>query len=225
MRIPEKDRAVGFVLFALTALIPVAAGCDDDDGDGGPDGGRAMDGGGGRDADGAIAPTPDGAALSDAEVAGVVNAIIQAELAQSMLAEDATNAEVRAYAAMMIASNTNLAEEHVEALERAGVTPVETELSVAFTQQVMNVNEDLSALTGAEREAAYVDAQVILHAEALDIIQTRLMPSVTNTRYRQFVIQLRDAEVAALQAARDLDMELGGGGGTVMPEPEPAPAP
>lgn len=222
MRIPEKDRALSFVLFALTAVTPLAAGCDDDDDGDGGDGGRVtMDGGRGTDGDGAIAPRPDGAALSDAEIAGVIDALNAGEIAQSMLADDSTNAEVRAYAAMMIASHTDLAEEHTEVLGRVMLSPVESDLSRSITQQVMNVNEDLSALSGAELDAAYVDAQVILHAEALDVIQTTLMPSVTNSRYRQFVIDVRDAMVAHLQLARELDMALGGGGGTVMPAPEP----
>lgn len=211
-----RDARLRLFRFTLGVLvIALALGCDDDGDDDHRDAGRLVDSGGEVVPD--AAPLPDGAlpALSDAEIAGVVAAINAGEIAQAMLADDrAVRADVNTFAALMITDHTAFREEQNDLLTEIGVTPVETELSMTVETQDNVMSKKLAALSGAEFDAAYMNAQVLMHAEALDILQTRLMPSATNTRYRQYLIDLRDAMYAHLVMARAIDEEISG---PVMP--------
>lgn len=201
--------SVGGRLLAVVAILSLSVGCDDDDDDPGRDGG---DGGevlvdsGRVDGDGSVG------ALTEAQVAGVVNAMNEAEIAfarsvQDRLADD----DIAALAADTISGHTASATEHAEVIETLGITPAESPLSTSIERQAASMAEDLASFTGAELDQAYLDGQIILDAELLDDIQAIVIPSTSNTRYRTYLFELRDLLFSNLQAGRELDEPATGG--------------
>ncbi len=197
------------VVLAVTAL---AGACDDDDDDDRHDAGRVVDAGGGRDAGGRDAGDAAVAELTEPEVAGVIAAMNAGVGAQStaVLATGLTDADVEAFATRMRDEHDEAQDAQTALLDDLDIAPRETELSQHVTTEADAVTTKLDGLAGGELDRAYVDAQVLMHAENLDVIQTRLLPSTTTERFRQSVIAFRDAEVAHLETARALQADLEG---------------
>jgi predicted outer membrane protein len=197
---------VGTPLLAVFAALALAVGCDDDDD-------PRRDGGGETRLDsGRTLGDSSVGALTEAEIAGVVNAINASEIAfarsvEARLVDD----DVAELAADVIAGHTASAADHADLIEALGITPVESSLSTAITRDVETMIEDFSTLTGAELDERYLDAQIILDAELLDDVQVFLIPSATTTRYREYIFELRDLLFANLQAGRELDGPPTGG--------------
>jgi len=197
---------VGGPLLPVIAILALTVGCDDDD-DSRRDGGDEVRLDSGRTiGDGSVG------ALTEAEIAGVVNAINASEIAFARSVEARlTDDDVVELAADVIAGHTASAADHAEIIDALGITPVESSLSTSIERQVATMIDDFSTLSGAELDADYVDAQIILDAELLDDVQVFLAPSATTTRYREYIFELRDLLFANLQAGRELDGPATGG--------------
>lgn len=80
--------------------------------------------------------------------------------------EKAESAEVKAFAEQMIADHTKAAQEMAAAASEEGLTPA-TELDERHQQML----DDLENLEGAEFDAAYIEAQVAAHDEAVALFE------------------------------------------------------
>lgn len=188
----------------VIAILGLALGCDDEE-DPSVDSGVALD---------SSAPRGDGAVatLTEAEVAGAVNAINAGELALARSVEDRlSDDDIAALAAEVIASHTASAAAHDDVIAELGITPAGSELSAEITELATGLTEDLASLSGGALDAAYLDAQIILDAELLDDTQVSLVPSTSSPQYRTYIFELRDTLVANLAAGRTLDEPAAGG--------------
>lgn len=89
------------------------------------------------------------------------------EISSSELAtEKSETAGITEFADMMITDHTQASEELQTAAESAGVE-VPTEMMEKHASQL----QELESLSGAEFEAAYIEAQVMAHEEALTLMQ------------------------------------------------------
>jgi predicted outer membrane protein len=179
-------------------MLVLAFGCDDED-DPGVDSGRPI-------GDGAVVGS-----LTEAEVAGAVNAINAAELAFARSVEDRlTGRGVQELAADVIAGHTANAAAHADLIADLGITPAESAVSTTIEQESAQLLEDLTPLSGAALDAAYIDAQIIMDAELLDDTQATLLPSTSTPEYRVLLFELRDVLVANLATGRSLDEPAAG---------------
>jgi hypothetical protein len=197
---------VGGPLLPVIAILALTVGCDDDD-DSRRDGGDEVRLDSGR-------TTGDGSvgALTEAEIAGVVNAINAGEIAFARSAEARlTDADLEALSGEVIRGHTASATEHADVIETLGITPVESSLSMEVERTVASMIDDLSGVPNADLDEAYLDGQIILDAELLDDVQVFLIPSATTARYRTYIFELRDLLFANLQAGRELDGPATGG--------------
>lgn len=213
----QHRRLVGGRLLAVVAILSLSLGCDDDDekpdggGGSGRDGGSIVDSGR-SDGDSSVP------VLTEAEVAGVVNAMNDAELTFAQSVESRlVDADVAALAAQVIATHTTLVAEHESLLEALGITPEESALSASISKHGMDLADSLALLSGEQLDRAYIDAQIILDAELLAEIQETVIPSTTNSHYRTFLFDMREVLFTNLQAGRALDDDEE----PVDPEPEP----
>lgn len=197
---------VGGPLLPVIAILALTVGCDDDD-DSRRDGGDEVRLDSGRTiGDGSVG------ALTEAEIAGVVNAINAGEIAFARSAEPRlTDADLEALSGEVIRGHTASATEHADVIETLGITPVESSLSMEVERTVASMIDDLSGVPNADLNEAYLDGQIILDAELLDDVQEFLIPSATTSRYRTYIFELRDLLFANLQAGRELDGPATGG--------------
>lgn len=204
---------VGRPLLAVLAIMMLSVGCDDDDE-------PRRDGGGETRLDsGRTLGDSSVGALTEAEIAGVVNAINAGEIAFARSAEARlTDADLEALAGEVIRGHTASATEHADVIETLGITPVESSLSMAIERTVASMIDDLSGVSNADLNDAYLDGQIILDAELLDDVQQFLIPSATTSRYRTYIFELRELLFANLTAGRELDGPPTGG---LTPPPSP----
>ena len=197
---------VGGPLLPVIAILALTVGCDDDD-DSRRDGGDEVRLDSGHTiGDGSVG------ALTEAEIAGVVNAINAGEIAFARSAEARlTDADLEALSGEVIRGHTASATEHADVIETLGITPVESSLSMEIERTVASMIDDLSGVPNADLNEAYLDGQIILDAELLDDVQEFLIPSATTARYRTYIFELRDLLFANLQAGRELDGPATGG--------------
>lgn len=189
----------------LCALAMQAVACDDDDATvvdagSGIDAG-ARDSGAGIDAQ---------AALSDGEVAAVSAAINSGEVQQGQLAQSrATDAEVRAFADMMVNDHSRVITDQEQLLQRIGVAPMANALSQQVTAEGMSTLQSLMSRTGADFDRAYIDAQVAMHTRALTLLDDRLIPSARNAEFRTFLQTVRASVQQHLTRARQIQSDGG----------------
>lgn len=141
--------------------------------------------------------------LSDGQIAGVVQAINQGEMTHARIAlERAETPAVRQYAEHMITEHGRAMEE-LQALERsAGFTIEASPLREELTSQALALEQNLAAQEGAQFDRAYLDAQVMLHEQAVRTADERLMPEADSEAMRAFLQRIRPDLVQHLEMAR-----------------------
>jgi putative membrane protein len=116
--------------------------------------------------------------LSDGEVAAVMNALNLGEVQLAQLGRSQASSEaVRTYADMLVSEHTTAMQRQMQLVEKLGVRPVENPLSQQLSQDVETMSDSLRKLSGPEFDRAFMDNQAQLHARALNLVDTRLMPS------------------------------------------------
>lgn len=163
----------------------------------------------------ATAPPPaanPAAAVTDAQIAMIVvvaNATDSTGGEQAMTM--ATNPRVKEFAQRMITDHGGVNQSAVSLATRLGVTPEESPTSRQLQQGGEQVRQQLSGLSGAEYDRAYVDNEVEYHETVLAAIDQTLLPGVQNAELRALLEATRPAIQAHLDHARELQAELAGG--------------
>jgi putative membrane protein len=133
-----------------------------------------------------------GGNLSDAQIAGVLDAVNLGEVQQAHLAQEkATEPAVRNYANAMMNGHQAAARQQAEVLDQRGIAPQETDLSRQLRQQSQQEEQRLSQLEGPAFDRAYIQAQIRSHQDALNLIDQQLLPNASDPAYRAYLEQLR----------------------------------
>ena len=141
-----------------------------------------------------VPPTGTEARPSDAQIAAITTAANQGEIQQGQLAlERAQNAEVRAFAQMMVQQHTNAQRESDQMSLRLRVTPIPSATSSMLMRDGEQILRDLQARSGPAFDRAYVAAQIREHRDLLRMLDTKLIPSAQNPELRNQLVQLRSA--------------------------------
>lgn len=192
-------------LFALM-IAPLALACDDDD----P--GPVRDGAtGGVDA-GAVVPDAGPPALTEPEIAGVVEAGTSQEIELATFVQGAaTRADVRAHAARVISEHTAARATMRALAESLDISPEESPLSQRLPEDRRALQKKTAAMVGGpDTDMHLMHAVVRYHAHVLDMFQTVLIPSARTPSYREEVLLTRDMLAFQLAEARALYEDLGG---------------
>lgn len=196
-RLGASLRALAIAL----AMATLAGACDDDDDPGFDD-----------DSDIDERPVVDAgtfADLTNAQIAGVVVALNQAEIAQGQLAlTRAENEDVVSFANQMIDEHDEALRDFNELLVERGVTPVETDEALLMAGQNRVAMERMSLLTGPAFDLAYIQMQVEMLSETLRLIELQLIPSADDIYIRESLESLQDLVEDQLSTARQIREEL-----------------
>jgi putative membrane protein len=147
--------------------------------------------------------------LPDEEIAAVLRAANQGEVDQGQMAGTrATNAEVRAFAEMMVRDHTNALQEGSQVFARANVIPQDNATSSQLQTSSANTVRALSTYSGADFDRHYMRTQVELHDWLLRTIDTSLIPSARSQELVRFLRDQRAAVAMHLEHARRLQQGL-----------------
>ena len=139
-------------------------------------------------------------ATSESAALGVLNAINAHEIAAGEQAlGKGVKGDIAAFAQVMI-------DQHTENRQKTLALNPDASASDAVAQQRKGEAElaALDARSGEDYARAYVDAMVKGHAEALDALDTRLIPAATSEQVRQHLTTTRGHVAAHLEQAQRL---------------------
>jgi putative membrane protein len=163
-------------------------------------------------------PPPPIEKLSDEQVAAVMDAANESEIAQAKIAQkNAKNAKVKKFAAMMITDHTQAKQKQKKLLTKANVTPSDNMLSTQLKTESEQKVEDLKALKGADFDRAYMDAQVDAHRKVLEALDGQLIPSVQDAEYKAMLSEVRGKVASHLEQAKEIQQALLDSGASSAP--------
>jgi predicted outer membrane protein len=123
--------------------------------------------------------------LSDAQIAAVTTAANSGEISLGNLAlSRARLAEVRAFGQEMITMHGAAQDRSTSLLQSLNITPVQSNLSATLEQDTQRVAIMLQNAPAADFDLAYVQSQIDIHTQVLQIFDTVLIPSVTSLPLR-----------------------------------------
>jgi putative membrane protein len=191
---------------------------------GGTGGGTGLDASTGTETASAhAAPAVDGglaipalAICSDGQVAAIASAANRAEIAEARAIVNATDTpSVKSFATRMIEDHGRLDAAAAAILEQQGIAPVENGLSREIEKSSQSAIDEFGSLRGRERDAAYIDHEMLAHAQVLATLDSILLPSVKNAELHAALLDARQVVATHLELAarvqEDVEGACGGG--------------
>ncbi|MEJ7758461.1 MAG: DUF4142 domain-containing protein [Gemmatimonadaceae bacterium] len=160
----------------------------------------------------AASATPAAPAVTDPQIAAIVVAANDADIAGGRLAASTSkNSKVKEFAQRMITDHSGVNKAAVALVTKLNVKPEESEVSRQQTDKGAQVRESLKGKTGADFDRAYIASEITYHVDLLGAIDTVLIPSSQNAELKALLEQTRPAVEAHLKHARELEASLGQG--------------
>lgn len=156
----------------------------------------------------ALAAAP-AAAPNDAQIASIVVTANQVDIdAGTLAAARASNADVKAFAKLMVTDHSGVNASAVALVNRLEVTPEDNPTSQSLKAGGDSNVAALKALHADAFDRAYVDHEVAYHQQVLDAVDRVLIPSAQNAELKALLVKVRPAFVAHLEHARHLQATL-----------------
>ncbi len=147
---------------------------------------------------------------TDAKVLAAVMAIDKNEMSASALAQKkAVNPEVRNFATYLYTQHAQDLQMVQGISQRLNVVPVKGEVSGMLHAKGHHTMAKLKHLNGVRFDRAFIADMVKGHAEALHVIDTRLMPVAINPLVKRELANLRGHVVMHLQKAQAIQAQIG----------------
>lgn len=165
-------------------------------------------------------------ALTDAEIVAVTSTANKGEIEMAEIAtKNATNPEVKNFAAMMITQHRDMESKGKALATKAKITPADSEASARLKSNVDTTVSALKTQKGKEFDKAYMESQVKAHRDVLDVFDTKLLPSAQHGELKTLLADGRAHVATHLAKAQEIQSKLETGAATT-PTKEPAkPAP
>jgi len=148
--------------------------------------------------------------VNDAQIASIVVTANQVDIDAGALAHArSTNADVKAFAQLMIDDHTGVNKSATELVTRLRVTPENNPTSQSLKSEGEKNIAHLRSLKGAAFDKAYVAHEVEYHQQVIDAIDKTLIPDAKNADLKALLIKVRPAFVAHLEHAKQLQSTVG----------------
>jgi putative membrane protein len=146
---------------------------------------------------------------SDAEVLAFVMAMNDSEVQMAEMAKKkADNAEVKSYAAMML-------QQHTQGMAKVRTLQTKTKLELKDNELTTNMKNDagqnMSMLRDKEDkdfDRLYIDSQVRMHKDALDVLDNRVIPAISNGEVKSTVSEMRRQVAHHLAKAEQIQRKI-----------------
>lgn len=148
--------------------------------------------------------------INDAQIASIVVTANQVDVDAGKLAQTkASNAEVKKFAAQMIADHEGVNKQAVALATKLKVTPQDNDTSKALKAGGDKNIANLKTLSGAAFDKAYVAQEVAYHQQVLDAIDKTLIPGASNAELKALLVKVRPAFATHLEHAQHIQASLG----------------
>ena len=152
--------------------------------------------------------------LNDAQIAHIVVTANQVDIENGELAKKkASSDDVQAYAHRMIGEHTDVNKQAKDLAAKVKVTPEDNPISKSLKADGKKNLDKLKNLSGSEFDKAYIDAEIKLHQQVIDVADTKLVPSVKNEELKALLVKVRPALVSHLEHAQKIQGSTGGSAG------------
>lgn len=151
------------------------------------------------------APGDASAALSDAQIAGVLQTINQGEIQQGQLAQSSSvRPDVASFASQMVTDHSSAD----AALTQTAIAPADSAIRLQLEAKASEDLATLRARSGPAFDSTYVGVEVADHEAALTVIDHLLVRYVTNPALRDQIKTTRDVVTDHLAHANALQEAL-----------------
>ena len=148
--------------------------------------------------------------VNDAQIASIVVTANQVDIDAGNLAKkQASNAEVKKFADLMVTDHTGVNKSATALVTKLKVTPEDNPTSQSLKSGGDANLKTLKGLNGAAFDKAYVDHEVTYHQAVLDAIDKTLIPGAKNEELKALLVKVRPAFVSHLEHAKHLQSSLG----------------
>lgn len=148
-------------------------------------------------------PIPGG--MSENDIAGIVTAANEGEIAQGQVASQrASSADVRAFGQMMVTDHTNALQKGQQVFASRGITPADNSTVMDLRSGSQRTVAALNQHTGASFDRAYMQAQVDMHQWLLTNLDSLLIPSARSADVRALLTDQRASVAVHLDRARQI---------------------
>lgn len=125
---------------------------------------------------------------SDAQIAHIAYVAGDIDVKAAKLAlKKSKNESVRAFADNMVRDHTAVNEKALALVKKLNVTPEDNETSKSLVKQAEQKRAELSKLSGAAFDRAYVDNEVTFHGTVNGALKTTLIPSASNAELKSLL--------------------------------------
>jgi putative membrane protein len=148
--------------------------------------------------------------VNEAQIASIVVTANQVDIDAGNLAKkQASNAEVKKFADLMVTDHTGVNKSATALVTKLKVTPEDNSTSQSLKSGGDANLKTLKGLNGAAFDKAYVDHEVAYHQAVLDAIDKTLIPGAKNEELKALLVKVRPAFVSHLEHAKHLQSSLG----------------
>jgi putative membrane protein len=147
--------------------------------------------------------------VNDAQIASIVVTANQVDIDAGKLGTSrSTNAQVKAFAQLMVTDHTGVNKSATDLAGKLKVTPQDNPTSQSLKSGGDKNIAHLKTLKGTAFDKAYVDHEVAYHQQVIDALDNTLIPGATNAELKALLIKVRPAFVAHLEHAKHLQSSL-----------------
>jgi putative membrane protein len=144
-------------------------------------------------------------ALSDAQIAGIMEAANTAEIQQGSIAQRmAQRQEVRDFATMMVTDHSKALEEGQRLSTKAGFGTAGSEIESELRADNQETVSELNDAKPSDFDEEYMEAQVEAHEQVLALLDEKLIPNAVNPDLRASLLAKRATVAAHLERARNI---------------------
>jgi len=128
------------------------------------------------------------AKLTDPQIAHIAYTAGQLDIeAAKQAISKSTNKDVRAFAEDMARDHAAVNDKALALVKKLNVTPEDNDTSRALTKQAVEKRAELSKLSGAEFDKAYIANEVAYHKTVNGALETTLIPAASNPELKSLL--------------------------------------
>jgi putative membrane protein len=151
-----------------------------------------------------------GAAPTDPQIVGIVQAANEIDIAQAKLALKKTkNDQVKQFAQQMIDDHTKLHTSVADLAKKLGVKPAPSATSKSLHTAAVASTKKLNGLSGKAFDKAYIDHEVDYHQQVIDAASKVLIPNAKNAELKSAVEGAAPLLQGHLDHAKQIQSSLG----------------
>jgi len=130
----------------------------------------------------------EGIKLTDPQIAHIAYTagVIDVTAGKQALSK-ASNKEVKAFAENMVRDHEAVNKLALDLVKKLNVTPEDNDVSKGLSKQAADKSAELSKLSGAVFDKAYVANEIAFHKAVNGALETQLIPSASNTELKSLL--------------------------------------